>query len=918
MFANSAINIKKFVLPATVSNINNLFEDCINLLQTPSNMFDNNPKNIVSYDYIFNNCTSLNTIDKTFIYLSSITSSINTFANTQITIIPDTLILPDSLSNISYCFYRATKLISISKNFQFPSGLTNLSYCFANCNLLTEIPETIWPEKTFNIETTINIQGAFENCSNASGIVPQYKLWKGEIYWNPLSETEPLAPMAFFGCIKLNNYNIIPKHWGGLGEDYNSFDIEIETTENDEFFALPIHRTYDTYNYESGERLTKIANYNFIIDWGDGSEPTSVNVSGNDTSLWNMTEGTYFNYPKNFPTETNKNSIPNISGISHTYKNIGKYVISILSQNGNINNNFQCDTLYVHINDTYTWRNLISIYSLGDLKWKSFQNSFCNAKKLTTLPNQNLIQNKNEFSSENSEDLIFNISYMFYNCISISNIPINFTLHKNLIDMSYMFYNCFKACISSNGFKTGIFPSNGFYNSSTKINVTSMFENCYEMTGQVKSRILWFSPFNAWESTNCFSSCNTLSNWNYIPISWGGGGQEDPFIFEIKLPNNSNNIWQVTLPLYSQSENFYEKGVFYTPNYIYNFRIDWGDGSKIDQIKDWQAEEKTHIYTSYGTNNSGIFTIKIYGLFEGWNTFTVPPSVGDCEQFKNLIYKIKNWGKVEYSFLTQFLLGCVNLIEIPNTVLPIPLANQDLETGKNVRYSWRDMFYNCINLQIPDKCTLPLSEDLIDFERVSSVEIDEMFLQVNMNSIPKMFQAPNDIISQVKKLALKYNFTFSYSNIFKSLSNDFSIDLAKQYCASIDDYSRMVGIELRAAKIRYKFDETNETELPHENQISALVQEITPGSPSSYFIYPRYAGDDLIYNDIFLKHPNAYIGSSGIWLMLHASQYITRFPDNEFKIIFEDLSQSELKEYDYKKFITTYNNIYSRNVLCGK
>lgn len=320
MFANTNIvTPNKFILPATVTNIIHLFDKCQKLTATPSHMFDNNP-NITSYDYLFNECRALTTIDKTFKYVDTVTSSAYTFSYCNIKTIPDNIILPKILTNIEYCFNNCTLLTTISEKFKFPEELINLRYCFNGCTSLQKIPETIWPEITFKVETKINIQRAFANCKNATGTVPQYKLWKGEIYWDPLSETGTLNPMTFTGCVNLDNYKYIPKHWGGLGEIYNGFDIGIEIEEDNEIFALPIHRTYDTYNYTTGERLTKIANYNFNVDWGDGSELTKIKVSGNDEKYWNMSSETiYYGYPKNFPTKDNPNSQPVINGLAHTY-----------------------------------------------------------------------------------------------------------------------------------------------------------------------------------------------------------------------------------------------------------------------------------------------------------------------------------------------------------------------------------------------------------------------------------------------------------------------------------------------------------------------------------------------------------------------------------------------------------------------
>jgi hypothetical protein len=92
------------------------------------------------------------------------------------------------------------------------------------------------------------------------------------------------------------------------------------------------------------------------------------------------------------------------------------------------------DTLYVHKEDTYSWRQLRKIYTLGNLNWKSFENMFANALKLNKLPNQDLLLTNAYYNTNISEVIngyyVYNVAYMFYNCQSIYNIPIDFKLHK--------------------------------------------------------------------------------------------------------------------------------------------------------------------------------------------------------------------------------------------------------------------------------------------------------------------------------------------------------------------------------------------------------------------------------------------------------------------------------------------------------
>jgi hypothetical protein len=123
----------------------------------------------------------------------------------------------------------------------------------------------------------------------------------------------------------------------------------------------------------------------------------------------------------------------------------------------------------------FTWNDLISVYSLGnsnDLHWKTFHKMFCNASNLEALPNEKLILDNVPLST-----IVYDISYMFFNCQALTNIPQNFEIHKNTIDLSYMFYYSFRT--SDKPIKNSyydIFPYNGLLAKS--INISHCFENC--------------------------------------------------------------------------------------------------------------------------------------------------------------------------------------------------------------------------------------------------------------------------------------------------------------------------------------------------------------------------------------------------------------------------------------------------------
>lgn len=229
------------------------------------------------FNGVFKNCISLTEIPEKFNIPYSVSSFVETFYNCTSLTNMNNLNIPLNTKTIEKMFYNCISLADISPFFIFPENIENLNCCFYNCSSLIEIPNNIWPTNGFVIENEINpinIVSAFANCKNLTGSVPKYKLWMSETVWSPISLQNTFLPMTFANCTRLSNYSDIPNYWGGnpnkTTDDFNSFDFEIEILEDDLMFSLPIHKTYNVYNFETNifETLSS-AHYNFLINWGD-------------------------------------------------------------------------------------------------------------------------------------------------------------------------------------------------------------------------------------------------------------------------------------------------------------------------------------------------------------------------------------------------------------------------------------------------------------------------------------------------------------------------------------------------------------------------------------------------------------------------------------------------------------------------
>jgi hypothetical protein len=574
------------------------------------------------------------------------------------------------------------------------------------------------------------------------------------------------------------------------------------------------------------------------------------------------------------------------------------------------------DTLYVHPQDTWTWRHLTRIYNPGLLNIKSFENSFANAVNLKRLPNLPLIRSLNviNLAHDNMLSLCTNAQNTFLNCHSLSHIPINFKLDKNLLNMGRMFKNCFYYDINdilhSEGFnvntdysyieryKNSLIPTQGF-NSFTDITVTEMFDNCSGMTREVNGYALWQSQTITYNSNNCFRNCISLDNYNLIPFSWGGLNQtstmfenDETFIFEIKIPEklfNANDEFTVTLPLaeyYIDETNELNENIL---EYHYNFNIDWGDDT-TSVVTKYNDSNATHTYKK---TNSNIFKIKIYGLFEGWNIWN--------NIFSSFITKIEQWGDINIKIYKQFLMNCVNLKEIPQTFLPVQTINK-ANLNNKADISWARMFKNCYSLDISNYTELPILN--LNLDEINSIDISEIFYNIFNTIIPTtLLDIPKFKLKCMEKYVI-----FKYNTVFSSSQININIDNYLNTAKLIDNFSALSVLNSCAINsIRKKLDYTNKNEIEKQTQISALVYD---NETKEYYIYPRYMIDDLIYNKFFLKHPAIYNGTDGLNLAFLNCNKLTRYGDKKFEIIFENINNPV--KFNFEKYIKEYNDAYSK------
>ena len=75
---------------------------------------------------------------------------------------------------------------------------------------------------------------------------------------------------------------------------------------------------------------------------------------------------------------------------------------------------------------------------------------------------------------------------------------------------------------------------------------------------------------------------------------------------------------------------------------VYNFTVEWGDGTS-DKIMAWDQAETTHQFSSSGT-----YSINITGTIRGWKMFE-----GDAEK----LLEISQWGSLDFYNLNSIFNG---------------------------------------------------------------------------------------------------------------------------------------------------------------------------------------------------------------------------------------------------------------------
>lgn len=225
---------------------------------------------------------------------------------------------------------------------------------------------------------------------------------------------------------------------------------------------------------------------------------------------------------------------------------------------------------------------------------------------------------------------------------------------------------------------------------------------------------------------------------------------------------------------------------------IYNFIVDWGDGSQ-DTITTWNQLETLHTYAT-----SGIYTVSLTGTINGF----VFGASGDILK----ILSISNFGNIVFgdTFLGIFS-GCTNLD------LTSVIDTPDLSSMTRVDNMFED-------------CTFSLINNLENWDVSNIVEFESMFRNcvnfnqdisswnlTNANSLARMFLGANSFNSQLNTWNVSnvnfMQFMFSGANSFNQSLNSWDV-------SNVTDMNNMFN---QAISFNQNIDSWNVTNVTNMN-----------------------------------------------------------------------------------------------------
>ena len=461
-----------------INNISQLYPNCINIKELPSNYLEDNFPNATIANSAFVGCTNLYLQNNSF-YSEKLTSVSGLFSGCANIKQIDNLYLPNT-TNTSYMFYNCDNLVSAT-NLNIPK-CNYLAFLFSNCSNLITVDNINFANNTY-------CSSMFQYCTSLTNIP--------NIPYNKIS----VANYMFRGCINITNIEDEINLCNCNCVDYifsNTGLIDIDMNK------IKLKSSINSVNgmFDNCENLVNVTNFNLA--------GTSVNYYANlfngckelSYSIQMYTSNNMYNCYAMFSGCENFKNIPNIN-----YNNI-QYCSSFMFAN--------C-------------RNITNIDNLNLNKINQCADMFANCINLTTISNLNLYNTVNAqwlfadcINLSNIDNIVFNrVNWLFRafaNCTNLVNAP-NMKLNS-----CYRIESLFENCINLTNIP--------MYNTLKVYRCQNFVNNCPNLSNDSLNNVLQMcSNMNCMYNLkyigltqNQVNICMNLSNYqNFINAGWTTG-----------------------------------------------------------------------------------------------------------------------------------------------------------------------------------------------------------------------------------------------------------------------------------------------------------------------------------------------------------------------------------------------------------
>ena len=461
-----------------INNISQLYPNCINIKELPSNYLEDNFPNATIANSAFVGCTNLYLQNNSF-YSEKLTSVSGLFSGCANIKQIDNLYLPNT-TNTSYMFYNCDNLVSAT-NLNIPK-CNYLAFLFSNCSNLITVDNINFANNTY-------CSSMFQYCTSLTNIP--------NIPYNKIS----VANYMFRGCINITNIEDEINLCNCNCVDYifsNTGLIDIDMNK------IKLKSSINSVNgmFDNCENLVNVTNFNLA--------GTSVNYYANlfngckelSDSIQMYTSNNMYNCYAMFSGCENFKNIPNIN-----YNNI-QYCSSFMFAN--------C-------------RNITNIDNLNLNKINQCADMFVNCINLTTISNLNLYNTVNAqwlfadcINLSNIDNIVFNrVNWLFRafaNCTNLVNAP-NMKLNS-----CYRIESLFENCINLTNIP--------MYNTLKVYRCQNFVNNCPNLSNDSLNNVLQMcSNMNCMYNLkyigltqNQVNICMNLSNYqNFINAGWTTG-----------------------------------------------------------------------------------------------------------------------------------------------------------------------------------------------------------------------------------------------------------------------------------------------------------------------------------------------------------------------------------------------------------